>query len=159
MSKLTPLLLLCLTTPLFAAEGMWMPQQVPQLSAELQKLGIKIDPNSFADLTGQPMGAVVSLGKPDESALVAAINYADLEMPPDGKLSDAEIAALTEWVKIGAPWPEDADSGTGPTIRARRDKITDEDKKYVEHDPIIRAGGEGGSGLSLYTISGGVRRG
>src|SRR5258708_37912695 len=41
---------------------MWMPQQVPQLAAELQKLGIKIDPNSFADLTGQPMGAVVSLG-------------------------------------------------------------------------------------------------
>jgi hypothetical protein len=62
LRKLTLLLLLCLTTPLFAAEGMWMPQQVPQLAAELQKLGIKIDPNSFADLTGQPMGAVVSLG-------------------------------------------------------------------------------------------------
>jgi hypothetical protein len=62
LRKLILLLLLCLTTPLFAAEGMWMPQQVPQLAAELQKLGIKIDPNSFADLTGQPMGAVVSLG-------------------------------------------------------------------------------------------------
>jgi hypothetical protein len=45
-----------------AVEGMWMPQQVPQLAAELQKLGIKIDPKSFADLTGDPMGAVVSLG-------------------------------------------------------------------------------------------------
>ncbi len=45
-----------------ADEGMWMPQQVPQLAAELQKMGIKIDPNRFADLTGDPMGAVISLG-------------------------------------------------------------------------------------------------
>lgn len=62
LKKLIPLVLLCLATPLMADEGMWMPQQVPQLAAELQKLGIKIDPNSLADLTGQPMGAVVSLG-------------------------------------------------------------------------------------------------
>ncbi len=45
-----------------ADEGMWMPQQVPQLAAELQKMGIKIDPQRFADLTGDPMGAVISLG-------------------------------------------------------------------------------------------------
>src|SRR5260221_11287124 len=62
LRKLIPLVLLCLATPLLAVEGMWMPQQVPQLAAELQKLGIKIDPKSFADLTGDPMGAVVSLG-------------------------------------------------------------------------------------------------
>lgn len=46
----------------FGAEGMWMPQQIPQLAAELQKAGLKIDANRFADLTGDPMGAVVSLG-------------------------------------------------------------------------------------------------
>src|SRR4051794_1633035 len=34
-----------------ADEGMWMPQQVPQLKNELQKMGIKIDPQRFADLT------------------------------------------------------------------------------------------------------------
>ncbi len=48
--------------PAFAGEGMWTPQQIPQLAGELQKLGIKIDPNKLADLTGDPMGAVVSLG-------------------------------------------------------------------------------------------------
>ena len=45
-----------------AKEGMWMPQQIPQLAAELRKMGLKIDPLKFADLTGDPMGAVVSLG-------------------------------------------------------------------------------------------------
>src|SRR5207244_4911476 len=41
---------------------MWMPQQIPQLAPELKKLGLKIDPQRFADLTGDPMGAVISLG-------------------------------------------------------------------------------------------------
>ena len=47
---------------LTAEEGMWMPQQIPELAAKLRALGFKGDPKSFADLTGQPMGAVVSLG-------------------------------------------------------------------------------------------------
>jgi hypothetical protein len=55
-------LLALVATSAFAAEGMWMPQQVPQLADELRKMGLKIDPNRFADLTGDPMGAVISLG-------------------------------------------------------------------------------------------------
>lgn len=47
---------------LLADEGMWMPQQIPELAARLKAMGFKGDPNSFADLTGQPMGAIVSLG-------------------------------------------------------------------------------------------------
>ena len=54
-----PMLLAC---GLWAEEGMWMPQQIPALSAKLKALGFKGDPRAFADLTGQPMGAVVSLG-------------------------------------------------------------------------------------------------
>ena len=45
-----------------ADQGMWMPQQIPQLAAKLKSLGFQGDPQAFADLTGQPMGAVVSLG-------------------------------------------------------------------------------------------------
>src|SRR5438105_4316267 len=45
----------------FAAEGMWMPQQVPQLAPQLRTMGLQIDPNRLADLTGDPMGAVISL--------------------------------------------------------------------------------------------------
>jgi Peptidase S46 len=43
-----------------ADPGMWMPQQIPALGDELKKLGLQIDPNAFADLTGFPMGAVVA---------------------------------------------------------------------------------------------------
>jgi hypothetical protein len=55
-------LLALVATAAFAGEGMWMPQQIPQLAPELRSMGIKIDPNRFADLTGDPMGAVISLG-------------------------------------------------------------------------------------------------
>lgn len=59
--RFLPILLL-LTTAAFADDGMWTPQQVPALSDELKKLGLKIDANQFADLTAFPMGAIVSLG-------------------------------------------------------------------------------------------------
>jgi len=45
-----------------AGEGMWMPDQVQLFSEQLGVLGLKIDPAKFADLTGFPMGAVISLG-------------------------------------------------------------------------------------------------
>jgi hypothetical protein len=45
-----------------ADDGLWMPQQIPALGDELKKLGLQLDPKQFADLTGFPMGAIVSLG-------------------------------------------------------------------------------------------------
>jgi len=27
-------------------------------------------------------------------------------MPPKGKLAEADVAALIEWVRAGAPWPQ-----------------------------------------------------
>ena len=47
---------------LLAGEGMWMPQQVRELAPELVRMGLKLDPRKLADLTGDPMGAIVSLG-------------------------------------------------------------------------------------------------
>ncbi|MBN9121404.1 MAG: PSD1 domain-containing protein [Planctomycetes bacterium] len=64
---------------------------------------------------GGESGPAVVPGKPDESRLVKAVRYDDdTKMPPKGKLADAEIAVLTEWVKGGAPWPDDGAVGKGP---------------------------------------------
>ena len=56
---------------------------------------------------GGDSGPPISPGKPNESLLVRAVQYADdgPQMPPKekgGKLSDAEIASLVEWVGRGA---------------------------------------------------------
>jgi hypothetical protein len=45
-----------------ADEGMWMPQQLPQVAKQLKAAGLKLDPATLTKLTEFPMGAVVSLG-------------------------------------------------------------------------------------------------
>jgi hypothetical protein len=45
-----------------AAEGMWVPQQLPEIAGPLQKAGLKLSPEQLSNLTGDPMGAVVALG-------------------------------------------------------------------------------------------------
>lgn len=61
-----PAFALCLAlaaaVPAFAEEGMWMPRQIPLLADRLTALGFAGDARAFADLTGFPMGAIVSLG-------------------------------------------------------------------------------------------------
>ncbi len=57
---------------------------------------------------GGEQGAVIVPGDPAKSLLIKAIGYTDpdLQMPPKGeKLTDAQIADLTAWVKMGAPDP------------------------------------------------------
>ena len=48
--------------PAHSGEGMWVPQQLPEIAQPLKKAGLKLDPEQLADLTGDPLGAVVSLG-------------------------------------------------------------------------------------------------
>jgi mono/diheme cytochrome c family protein len=61
-----------------------------------------------AILHGGNSGPALVAGNPNESLLIKAIRYTDedLQMPPKGeKLSEQEIADLTEWVRRGAPDP------------------------------------------------------
>ena len=48
--------------PLAAKEGMFTPEQLPEIADDLREAGLELDPNSLTDLTEFPMGAVVSLG-------------------------------------------------------------------------------------------------
>jgi hypothetical protein len=45
-------------------------------------------------------------GKVDSGNLLDAINYRGLEMPPKGKLAQAQIDTLTKWVKLGLPYSD-----------------------------------------------------
>ncbi|MCX7420806.1 MAG: PSD1 and planctomycete cytochrome C domain-containing protein [Planctomycetia bacterium] len=86
-------------------------------------------------LAGGESGAVVALGKPAESSLIAAVEQTgDVQMPPNGKLSKDEIAVLRKWVELGAPWPESA-TKDGGGIRAAG-VITDEDRQFWSFRPV-----------------------
>ncbi|MES2316362.1 MAG: S46 family peptidase [Pseudomonadota bacterium] len=45
-----------------ADEGMWMPQQLPQVAKQLKAAGLKLNPATLTKLTEFPMNAIVSLG-------------------------------------------------------------------------------------------------
>lgn len=61
-------------------------------------------------MKGGESGSTVVPGEPENSLIIRAVNYSSdgPQMPPKdkgGKLPETEIAALTEWVKRGAPDP------------------------------------------------------
>lgn len=79
-----------------------------------QQGGLRVD-SSAALLKGNESGAAIVPGKPDDSRLLQVLRYSsdDIQMPPAGKLADHEIAALTKWIELGAPWPTDRGGQVG----------------------------------------------
>ncbi|WP_165228595.1 PSD1 and planctomycete cytochrome C domain-containing protein [Aquisphaera insulae] len=109
--------------------------------AEKQKGGLRLD-SKAAIVAGGDSGPAVVPGKPAESLLVEAVNYAsdDLKMPPNGQLNQAQRGALSRWITMGMPWPE-ADARAASLAHAagaRASKITDEDRAFWSFQPLRR---------------------
>ncbi|QDU09932.1 DUF1553 domain-containing protein [Gimesia aquarii] len=67
--------------------------------------GLRVDSLSGL-LKGGDRGPAIVIGKPKESFLISAVNHSgQVHMPPKEKLSQKEIRDLTEWVRMGAVWP------------------------------------------------------
>ncbi len=69
-------------------------------------------------LQGGDTGAAIVPGKPEESLLIQAVRHEnnELAMPPKnkgGRLTDAQIGLLEEWVRQGAPDPRENDDKIG----------------------------------------------
>jgi len=58
-------------------------------------------------LKGGESGPAIVPGRPQESSLLGALRYEDLEMPPKKKLPAAVIVDFEKWIQMGAPDPRD----------------------------------------------------
>ncbi|HVG27424.1 MAG TPA: c-type cytochrome domain-containing protein, partial [Acidobacteriaceae bacterium] len=63
-------------------------------------------------LRGGTDGAVVVPGRPEDSLLVKLVRHEGpanhpMPMPPKKKLSDPDIAAITQWVRDGVTMPDE----------------------------------------------------
>lgn len=147
----------------FAEEGMWMPQQIPELALRLQSLGFDGDAGKFADLTGHPMGAVISLGfctasfvSPDglmatnHHCAVGALQYNST--PERNLLVDGFLAKTKEdelwngpgakaWVALSVKEvTQEITGGIGPEVQDReRYKITE--RRIKERTQACEKGG------------------
>lgn len=95
-------------------------------------------------LEGGDTGPAVVPGQPAKSLLIEAVRYQNpnLQMPPQNRLSPAEVAALEKWIALGAPDPrlapttgdksvaEKAAGPTGMSIEAGR--------KFWAFQPLAR---------------------
>ncbi len=92
-------------------------------------------------MKGGESGPALVRGKPDDSNIIDAINFASWEMPPKNKLPAEEIQILTDWVKMGAPWPgaklPNSDISKDAAA-ASKEKITDEDRAWWSYQPVKR---------------------
>ena len=119
-----------------------------------QKAGLRLD-SLVGMLRGGESGPVIIPEAPDDSSLVMAIRHDGWEMPPDGKLTDAEIDAVVEWVRRGAAWPgvkpaaqllaeglpeDDAQTAPlfGPPQRKLKGSITEADRSFWAYQPVRR---------------------
>ncbi len=89
--------------------------------------------------TGGDSGPVVIAGKPAESLLVQVVEYlGDIQMPPDGKLADSDIAALKDWVAAGAPMPAAPIVAVADPGPQRAFEPTAEHRRWWAFQPLAR---------------------
>ncbi len=75
--------------------------------ADKQESDLRLDSRSGM-MKGGTIGPAVDPGDPSQSPLIQAVRYdGDFQMPPTGRLSEVDIAALSRWVANGVPWPID----------------------------------------------------
>jgi hypothetical protein len=109
-------------------------------SARSEKLkgGLRLDSRAGV-LKGGETGPVLTPGDPDKSRLIEAIKYenVELQMPPKGKLSEEQINDLSNWVKLGAPWPQE----TGPALASPKENfdLAQRRQSHWAWQPIRRA--------------------
>jgi mono/diheme cytochrome c family protein len=85
-------------------------------------------------LKGGDTGPAVVPGDAEKSLLIKAVGYkdTDLQMPPKGeKLSPAQVADLSAWVKMGAPVP-----ANGKAILSKLSGLTDKARSHWAYQPV-----------------------
>ncbi|HEY7307908.1 MAG TPA: PSD1 and planctomycete cytochrome C domain-containing protein [Gemmataceae bacterium] len=100
-----------------------------------QRGGLRLDSRA-ALMEGGDQGTALVPGKPDDSLLIKAVRHEDeLKMPPSKKLTKEQIADLTQWVKMGAPWP----GGDKPVTTSKREfQIGERDRAHWAFQPVKR---------------------
>jgi mono/diheme cytochrome c family protein len=83
---------------------------------------------------GGDTGPAIVPGKPEESLLIKAVSWSDpdMQMPPKNKLAPDQIAALAQWVKMGAPDPRAAPETAG----RKRGMSLDEGRRFWAFRPV-----------------------
>src|SRR5260370_1314148 len=85
-------------------------------------------------LKGGSRGPAIVPNDPDKSLMIQAVRQTgELKMPKGGKLTPEQVQSLTDWVKMGAPWPR---SKPVLTASASQFKISSEQRAFWSFQPL-----------------------
>ncbi len=101
-------------------------------SDKATKGNLRVDSLGYLLLGGDSGPAIVP-GHPEKSVLIEAVRYESYEMPPSKKLSDSQIALLTRWIEMGAPWPG---SDAQPAKRHSESGFSEAERSWWAFQPI-----------------------
>ena len=91
-----------------------------------------------AIVRGGDSGSAVDFEEPHESVLIQAINYDTYEMPPAGKLDQADIDVLTKWVVKQLPFAPGEEAELVPESHSKVPQVNDESKSWWAFQPPQR---------------------
>jgi mono/diheme cytochrome c family protein len=103
---------------------------------EKQESDLRLD--SRASVLGKSSSGelIATPGEPTKSLLIKAVRHeGDLKMPPERKLSPAEIEALEQWIAMGLPWPA---GDTAPKALTASQRATADRQNHWAYQPIMR---------------------
>jgi hypothetical protein len=95
--------------------------------------GLRLDYRD-AMLTGGQSGPVLVHGKPDESLLIRALRYDDLDMPPDAPLPESVISDFAKWIELGAEDPRNDAPAVKPDAEHQRETLW---SFYPRQSPVV----------------------
>src|SRR5207248_776208 len=102
-------------------------------ASKKKKGGLLLDTKSGL-LKGGASGPTIVVGEPEKSLLIRAVRHIDKDLqmpPPPKKLSDAQIADLVAWIKMGAPDPRQ-----GPLDAAKHGMTLAEARQFWSFQPL-----------------------
>ena len=116
-------------------------QVKPILSDKCLRCHNSIETSGSLDLTtragileGGDSGPALVEGQAEDSLLLSAIRYDAFEMPPTGKLSDAQIRTIQIWLHQGMPWSL-GEEALDPGHVHKAPVVNDESKAWWSFQP------------------------
>jgi hypothetical protein len=105
--------------------------------AEERQGGLLLDRRSGWIEGGNTNKAVIP-GEPAASLLIKAVRYSDenLQMPPEEKLKPGQIKLLEQWVRLGAPGPQDDRGETEFSRLGDQEFLFDQAESHWAFQPV-----------------------
>ncbi len=99
----------------------------------LQQGGLRLDERAAA-IKGGSRGPALRPGDPDRSLLLRAMRHQGLKMPPANRLPESRVAAVEQWIRLGAPWP----ARTTGVVLGDQSRIFREARTHWAYQPVRR---------------------